>query len=438
MKNTLRQLENFIRKLHADSGVAAPPPEEFPQVFFTRGDLGGLMLWGDDASEYRSCLQNFWSAVGNRVEKTISLKEVETIIQVAILEALDVTESTGEPVFESRLAKSVEKLRSALGAQTVPWEAHLEVVGLGTDGLPSNFGGIEFHEVNDAALGKLAEKRNLVTAPEAREKLSKWHSNLDGKIKGKTYACVTVRAVDSTAALHLAKKRLRLVLDAVNFYADCLLPRGMYLCLPGDAAFVSHCYQQFRGGPRPGFFSGSSLDGPPPHFSLKQLFEGVAMGYGIQRVSGILEQEAMSDLEERILSALQWAGRASVNERREEAFLQFAIGLEVLLLRHTETELTYRLSLRAAHLLLKDFEGRKDLGKKVRDLYRVRSRVVHSGTLQVTDADLYRIRYFTKSAILALLTKPPFSEMKTDEELEHWFENQMLGGLVAESQAPTE
>ena len=47
-------------------------------------------------------------------------------------------------------------------------------------------------------------------------------------------------------------------------------------------------------------------------------------------------------------------------------------------------ELQYRLALRVAHLLGDDAEARKTIVDQVKDLYKIRSQIVHSGKFRVT------------------------------------------------------
>ena len=99
---------------------------------------------------------------------------------------------------------------------------------------------------------------------------------------------------------------------------------------------------------------------------------------------------------------MQWAGKATVERRKEESFLLYAISLESLVLAENENvEMTYRLRQRVVHLIGKeDNESRVLLSKKISDLYTIRSKIVHTGYYQVTDADLSLIRLYSKSCIL--------------------------------------
>ena len=155
----------------------------------------------------------------------------------------------------------------------------------------------------------------------------------------------------------------------------------------------------------------------------------VSQSVGFTRASDILAKNRRSPLEERLLSGLQWAGRASVEERREEAFLLFVVSLESLLLNNKENEqITQRFALRGAHLLGKDFFAKKQIRTELKKLYGLRSAIVHSGSTEVTDANRDLIRHFARAAIYTILMTQPFSGMSKEEELESWFEDQVLGG----------
>jgi hypothetical protein len=149
----------------------------------------------------------------------------------------------------------------------------------------------------------------------------------------------------------------------------------------------------------------------------------------LQKVSAWLAEPHLSGLQDRILSALQWAGRAAVEERREEAFLLYAIALEGLLLGgKNHVELTERLAVRGAHLLSGDHEARENVYKDLKVLYGIRSKIVHSGSLEVTDDELARITAVVRGALVTILHLSPLAEMTTESQLDEWFKSQMLGG----------
>ena len=83
--------------------------------------------------------------------------------------------------------------------------------------------------------------------------------------------------------------------------------------------------------------------------------------------------------------------------------------------------MTYRLSLRVARLLGRSREQRAEVKKSVADLYDVRSKIVHSGSYEVTDEDLGRLRWLTKTVLLMLLRRRSLWK-SSPNELDRWLE----------------
>jgi hypothetical protein len=127
-----------------------------------------------------------------------------------------------------------------------------------------------------------------------------------------------------------------------------------------------------------------------------------------------------------LLAAAEWAGRATVERRREQSFLLFAISLETMMLPVKETQgLGHRLRLRVAHLLGRSLEARERIAKDVSRLYGVRSKIVHAGSYEVTDTDLGRLRQLVKSCLFRLVANRKLHSMKRDEYSE-WLDRQLL------------
>jgi hypothetical protein len=127
------------------------------------------------------------------------------------------------------------------------------------------------------------------------------------------------------------------------------------------------------------------------------------------------------------LAAISLAGRATVDVRKEEAFLLYAIALESLvLIEGDKEELKYRLQIRIAHLLGNTVEGRRELSSEVGRLYNIRSQIVHSGRFQVTDSDLSLMRSIAKNCIMRLIIDDTFTTMSSVDDIVLWFSNEIL------------
>jgi hypothetical protein len=107
----------------------------------------------------------------------------------------------------------------------------------------------------------------------------------------------------------------------------------------------------------------------------------------------------------------------------------YAIALEALLLGQTHQEqLSYKLRLRAAHLIGLKNSSRSKIRDHVNKLYSIRSKIVHCGSNKLAQSDLQELRIITQSCIIRLLSDPIFKDFSKEEDLEHWFEEMIICG----------
>ena len=135
-------------------------------------------------------------------------------------------------------------------------------------------------------------------------------------------------------------------------------------------------------------------------------------------------------MEDRILGSLQWAGRAQVEARREEAFLLYAIALESLVLgKNTNTEISNQLAIRCAQLGGgPTLDEKKRVVQQIRSLYDTRSKIVHSGSFTIREDELDLMRDYSIRTLSILIEKDPFKSMTENDQLDEWFRSQPLAG----------
>jgi hypothetical protein len=325
------------------------------------------------------------------------------------------------------------ELRKTLCEQPLIWSIHLEVAGLEPHGLPRSVGDTEFYVMEQDRLSRVQSHMAAIvdstrnTAAEKESAKKSLFDQMSSGLLGKTCAHVRVSATDVNAANALALKRLRQTLDVTNFFASILGQSRAQVYLPWEAKphHLTHSLTLADNLEQSNW--GSSFQGPSP-FSFSQIEGRIADQTGFSRASTILGKINPNQIENRLISALQWAGRASVEERKEEAFLLFTVALESLLLDNQEKQqLRYRFAVRGAHLLGDNLKSKRDISRALKDLYDLRSAMVHSGSTDITDSNRDTVRHFARMAIYRVLATKPFSEMTAEEELENWFEDQVLG-----------
>ena len=188
-------------------------------------------------------------------------------------------------------------------------------------------------------------------------------------------AAIKVSAVDKESAERLAIQEIRATLDAIGYFGSLLVPSAEVPSIDRGAEragspLLSIKVQQFGSWPMPKGRKGPSI-------ALDSLYEQPAVRkLRISIVSNLLATQNPTQSEKRVLTALRWAGRAAGKARPAEQFLFYLIALESLLLPpQKDSELTYRLRLRAAHLLAREVKKREYIFKRIGQLYDARSAI---------------------------------------------------------------
>jgi hypothetical protein len=419
----LNEISEFIKSLDVVEGISQ---ETEYDLFFSQGDEGTLLLSGKEANQYRQCLKLLIDTIDN---ESISPKAIETLYQKTILTTLDIHEKRRDKSFEQRLKIAIGELQSSLTTALTTFSVYYPVFGLALDGLPIQVGNVLFCKFDGIHLEKFLRFLNEYEGDENEkaQRRSFADSIKQSEIFGKAAGLIEVKAFDNIAAKTLAAKELALTVDVINFFSDIIPYQKGHIYLPGNNERLKINVPIISNGEKPSFTFGYEVAGPLMPFSFPQLLENnQKRSWGFSEIANLLAKKR-NGLEDRIISAVQWAGKATVEIKKEEAFLLYAISLESLILLDNEKEeLGYRLRTRVAHLLGGDVESRTKISNKVRDLYTVRSQIVHSGSYQVTDADISLIRSYSKNCILHIVNNEPFSSMNSVNSLVQWFNEKIL------------
>lgn len=423
LSHALNETFEYIKSLDIEEGIARITEYD---IFFSHADEGTLFLNGKEAIQYRQCLKLLIEAKG---DESISPKAIETLFQKTILIVHDFNKKRKDTPFDQRLKSAIDELHSSLIATPTTFSVYYPVFGLKLDGLPIKVGNVQFCIFDDVHLEKFLKFLNEYEGDESEKakRMSFADSLKKSIIFGKPTGLIDVKALDAIAAKTLALKELALTVNVINFFSDIIPYQKGHIFLPGNNERLTINIPIISEGEKPNFTFGWEVAGPLMPFSFQQLLENdKKLGWGFSRIANLLTKKR-NVVEDKIISSIQWAGKATVEGKKEEAFLLYAISLEsLILLENEKEELGYRLRTRVAHLLGSDLESRLKISNKVRDLYKVRSQIVHSGSYQVTDADVYLLRSYSKNCILHILNNEPFSSMESTESMVHWFDEKIL------------
>lgn len=219
----------------------------------------------------------------------------------------------------------------------------------------------------------------------------------------KTVATATVDAVDENHALALAEEETEQALNVLRLYGvlgnntrmrqvfigpegTIFQGRHITLCLAGDRFFL------------PWRITGYLFE-----FEIDANTLALMDKLSFQRLREICKksQEEMTDFERLLVTAIDFYGRATNEPNPRNAYISFLISLESLLLK--EGEPRSLLAERVALVVGKDAQTRTALFKQTRAAYQLRSRIIHDGFDDVTEADVWRVSTIGFQVILRLI-----------------------------------
>lgn len=433
LNKSIKIFGEFVEGLR-DSNADEEMPESGSVFTWSRENFGTLSIWGETAAQYRHCVNSIYRAVNGKGQERLSEREIERILQEISLETLDVNGQSPQTDFSKRLAQNLQNLKQRLTKDPISWDIYIGVEGFALKQSCFLFGKVRFLPGEKSTLRELRHRVYAILMRSSNDSIGKKffckmaRQDVDEHFKGNTIAHLQVNAVDKEAAQMLAQRELTLTLDVLNFYTTFIHPRGtrVRVHLPGQTVFQKHTLALLFDNDGSGNLE-RGMAGPMDRFVVAALNGGQGLAVGAIRASRILAQEKHNDIEERIVAALRFAGRACVDETREQSFLSFAIAIESLLGdKNSQGEITYKLATRGAHLLGANAEKRGQIRDDLKRLYGVRSKIVHRGSLEVTDLELGQIRNYARYALVSVLTNKEFDHLSSDQQFIAWFEAKML------------
>jgi hypothetical protein len=400
----LNEVLEKVKKLAIELWQLERPIDPTLAYVMWGGSFANISLFGSFAEQADQCLEAAMDFI--RPAEHISVNAANQAISQVILLGLNESDTRSDDDFYTKLPDALEVLVSVLTSPPQQWQFKFRVGGITASGETTKFGSIEFSETDPGYIVPLLKE--------------------DKYTRGQMVARVEVQAFDETAAYQLAMRQLRITADVLNFFTDLLYPPGhTQVVLPGEYEGSVSDYSYASPPDAPDGMVSSTYIGLHQPLSLLWVLRG-RYRMSATRLSTILLSPNRTPLEERFLAAIQWAGRATVEPRKEEAFLLYAIALESLVRGIDNQDVTYKFKMRVAHLLGSTVEERLEIFRQVGKLYTIRSKIVHQGSFEVSDLHFNQMSGYTKRCLLRILDDDSLKAMVTDQHLEDWFDGQVL------------
>ncbi len=355
---------------------------------------------------------------------------IDSALQKAIFDVVDGA-STRPADTEVRIGRAVEECRSFIEKPPQEYECWLEVAGLATASLPAEFSSTRFVLLGDQDIERLAERVRTKHTVGQEQKLILIES-MAGDLRGRPVAIQRVHARDAKAAVSLATRRLNITLECLNFFADVISynrhatgPDGEQrptVLRVGDSGPAITLQMALAAD---GSFSENRQATRLGTFSLERVHDltGLA-GEAAKRVEELLALEVRNPVEELLLRAARWVGRATAAESPEDQVLFSEIALECLtrpgMDRHTKQELVSQ----TVAILGRSYGDVGSLEDEIARLYGIRNELVHDGSRDIVESDSTEMYEIALGVTLGVLVSGEIKQVKTlsdlDKLLQSW------------------
>lgn len=404
----LEQVEEFLQ---GRNPVVEPPGQALSQL-----------VAGDDVVELdRESLRKF-----HEIRQTFE-RYAEMSASLTVQRVLSAVEHAVVDHFgHGDLKRTKDSIVSSLRQPVRKFTVYVPVLGLHAESLPGEFGGIPILPVEDVEQRICKGQRSEVLAL-LKQFMALWPRPAP-PARGGLLAIEVTEAAEGDAARDIALRRARELVDVLHFFADgaSFIHAGLWVAEPrsmrGRSLIVSVDTSGDEVGATP------ILGGLGGLFSLQRKRHDPAW----DPVNRMLASRDRTEVESLILTSMGWSGRATREPRREVAFTQFAIALEALLLPRQSAELTERLATRVARLMapkLRD-SAPLDVYSDVKRFYAMRSKIVHDGTTEISNVDLFGLDSLTKWVTRRVVRVCLDLGLSKRAELDEWLVDLVVGGAT--------
>lgn len=142
---------------------------------------------------------------------------------------------------------------------------------------------------------------------------------------------------------------------------------------------------------------------------------------GFDRMWHILKMNNPSELQKRLLLAIEWAGQSYNELSLPSGFLKAAIALEILFTHNEKTlinaSILSQISEGIALILGNNADDRLRIEKELKRLYSMRSAIAHAGKGDVSEEDLFLIFSYCRNAILTIMTTPSLRDLQSISDI---------------------
>ena len=314
--------------------------------------------------------------------------------------------STGTPAsLNPRLEEFIRCLQEFKGI----CELVMPIQGLKLEVEAFHLGGITFRPADQIQLDQLSEraKKTIQTLKCSDEDKEYWRDHSREVIEDRLGAFDALAFSETVAEVNQARisssQSIGMALSVLKFLTPYTqdLPEYVGLGLPGEFAMAA--YSSIVFSEDGSFNTDFPLAGRYLPFKIDDQFLQ-RHGDALESLSEIIVSRSRSEIEERILVAIQWAGRAHSDSQPQQQVLSLMTALECLL--NPTNGKPLRIGVSESAVLLVGSEGleeRLKLFHFLGSMYDVRSKIIHGGSAEPSDSDIANLQQVVGAVIMRVV-----------------------------------
>lgn len=288
-------------------------------------------------------------------------------------------------------------------------ELVMPIQGLKLEVEAVRLGGITFRPADQIQLDQLSEraKKTIQTLKCSDEDKEYWCEHSREVIEGRLGAFDALAFSETLAEVNQARinslQSIGMALSVLKFLIPYTqdLPEYVGLGLPGEFAMAA--YSSIVFSEDGSFNTDFPLAGRYLPFKIDDQFLKTH-GDALERLSEIIVSRSRSEIEERILVAIQWAGRAHSDSQPQQQVLSLMTALECLL--NPTNGKPIRIGVSESAVFLVGHEGleeRLQLFYFLGSMYDVRSKIIHGGSAEPLGSDIANLQRVVGAVIMRVV-----------------------------------
>jgi hypothetical protein len=385
----------------------------------------GFGLLDEFVDEYEGLIR-FLLAQGTWGEK-FSEKYMELALRKLIVAVLGEAAEGGD--LNRAASKQVEALVAELDAYSEEHICYVPVVGLSV-AKEAAFGRVVLKTLSSSDVEEIGDAvESVIMSTQHTEEEKPQLAEMQRAIIGnhlEGVVCAEFRVIaEPNRARERAEDETRRVLELLRFARPALYPENLQVAvgLAGEVFRASRITPTYS--PRS---YNLNVENTGPHFSFDLSEETLATmrGFGVFEVSEVLRKNVrdLTQFEETLLRGIHWFSVAEVQQEAENKLLSLVTCLETFLAPRDGSPIRTAISEGVAMIVSEGLENRRQIKRKVMELYKQRSGVSHGGRKAVLESDLQQLKVIARTLITKLIKRK--DEFSTQKELLDWLEEQRL------------